>query len=620
MEQDVLITFLPNEVIEVILENENLSFVDVVNFARTCKHLHRTVFFSNKLWRIKFFQRWPLLKEAYENYEKHETKIKTWLGEIQTSIATRKELMRRLSEMSAKNYRKQELSHSELKDFDPLFRPDEGSHPLSYHFCVDELTDLIKKPDLNSNLTDKYYAHKVARYMRQHCLTEEWQKFTNLPPKEQILERGAVLVAQWSQPEKHVNYSCVSSQLDEIAERTKSVLKEQHPTHPLFSLPAEQFRLWRTKNIDDNQWSGTRTRQVIAALREIMFNRLGFQGDSEVYCTSEMYYSSENSFIDQVLERKHGIPITIAIIFESVARRVGVRCEPVSSPAHFFLRWKEKYVIPETEDVEVFYIDVFTGQFLTKNNCPRIGRLSMYPIECYNSLNAATAVEVVQRMANNLEVAARQCRYLNGRASRLRSALELMHMVRPYDNATILDLARFYMLHQMDLAKLVDVLNRIQEGSELSSRGPACSILRMLQDYENHMNVVREEIVDVKRRKPEVKYAVGMIMKHRRYEYTCVITGWDARCEASLEWMNEMGVEELSGGSHQPFYNVFADDGSSRYVAQENLLILATPQWINNFEIGRYFCEFNGTHYTPNAEKAAEYPEDAEVRNSLITT
>ena len=178
--------------------------------------------------------------------------------------------------------------------------------------------------------------------MRQHCLTEEWQRFTSLPPSEQILERGAVLVAQWSQPEKHVNYSWISSQLDHIAEQTKNLLEEQHPTHPLFSLPTEQLHLWRTRNIEDNQWSGPRTMQVIAALREVMFSRLGFQGDGEMYCSSEMYYSSENSFIDQVLERKNGIPITIAIIFESVARRVGVRCEPVSSPAHFFLRWKEK--------------------------------------------------------------------------------------------------------------------------------------------------------------------------------------------------------------------------------------------------------------------------------------
>ena len=81
-------------------------------------------------------------------YEKNVTKITNWLEEIQASKEVRKELKQRLSEMSAKNYRKQELSHSELKDFDPLFRPDAGSHPLAYHFCVEELTGLIKKSDL----------------------------------------------------------------------------------------------------------------------------------------------------------------------------------------------------------------------------------------------------------------------------------------------------------------------------------------------------------------------------------------------------------------------------------------------------------------------------------------
>jgi hypothetical protein len=66
-------------------------------------------------------------------------------------------------------------------------------------------------------------------------------------------------------------------------------------------------------------------------------------------------------------------------------------------------------------------------------------------------------------MANNLEVAARQRTQLNGRAARLRSALELLHMVRPHDTAVILHLARFYMLYQMDLAKLVTVLTYIQK-------------------------------------------------------------------------------------------------------------------------------------------------------------
>lgn len=65
-------------------------------------------------------------------------------------------------------------------------------------------------------------------------------------------------------------------------------------------------------------------------------------------------------------------------------------------------------------------------------------------------------------MANNLEVAGRQRTQLNNRAARLRSALELLHLVQPYDTSTILHLARFYMLHQMDLAGLVNTLHTIQ--------------------------------------------------------------------------------------------------------------------------------------------------------------
>jgi F-box protein 21 len=77
----------------------------------------------------------------------------------------------------------------------------------------------------------------------------------------------------------------------------------------------------------------------------------------------------------------------------------------------------------------------------------------------------------------------------------------------------------------------------------------------------------------VKKRHLKVKYAIGMIMKHHRHDYLCVITGWDVKCEASPEWIIEFqGIEELEGGSNQPFYNVFADDGSSRYIAQGILL------------------------------------------------
>lgn len=130
--------------------------------------------------------------------------------------------------------------------------------------------------------------------MKQTHLKGEWQKFISLPSKQQTLERGATIVAQLSQPERHVSYPTISSILDNIAEQTKDLLKEQHPNHSIFSIPTERFIFWKNNIIDDNQWNISETRQVTDALCKVLFEKLGFYGNSE------MYYSSENSFIDRV--------------------------------------------------------------------------------------------------------------------------------------------------------------------------------------------------------------------------------------------------------------------------------------------------------------------------------
>lgn len=57
MAADVLITFLPCEIIEYMLENDNLEISDILNFRLTCKYLNQAVITSNKLWRRKLFQR-----------------------------------------------------------------------------------------------------------------------------------------------------------------------------------------------------------------------------------------------------------------------------------------------------------------------------------------------------------------------------------------------------------------------------------------------------------------------------------------------------------------------------------------------------------------------------------
>lgn len=85
-----------------------------------------------------------------------------------------------------------------------------------------------------------------------------------------------------------------------------------------------------------------------------------------------------------------------------------------------------------------------------------------------------------------------------------------------------------------------------------------------------------------------------------------------------MEWIVRMNVLSLKHQNNQPFYNVLVSDGSHRYAAQENLIIMEEPVLTTHSEIGRYFKTFNGTFYVPNEELHSEYPDDEKVRNKYF--
>jgi regulator of sirC expression with transglutaminase-like and TPR domain len=72
-----------------------------------------------------------------------------------------------------------------------------------------------------------------------------------------------------------------------------------------------------------------------AALQRLLaylYGELKFRGNAEDY------YDPRNSYLDQVLERRLGIPITLAIVVVEVAARAGVNARGVSFPGHFLVR------------------------------------------------------------------------------------------------------------------------------------------------------------------------------------------------------------------------------------------------------------------------------------------
>jgi regulator of sirC expression with transglutaminase-like and TPR domain len=108
------------------------------------------------------------------------------------------------------------------------------------------------------------------------------------------------------------------------------------------------------------------------------------------------YYDRRNSFLNEVLDRRTGIPITLALVYTEVARRFGLRLTGVGFPGHFLV----KYAGPPE-----LLIDPFFGRLLTPQECERrlqavLGdEARLRP----SHLTAAKPREILVRMLRNLK-------------------------------------------------------------------------------------------------------------------------------------------------------------------------------------------------------------------------
>lgn len=132
--------------------------------------------------------------------------------------------------------------------------------------------------------------------------------------------------------------------------------------------------------------------QCIAALNYVLFDEEMFRGNTADY------YNPRNSFINDVLDRRLGIPITLALLYMEVAQRAGFQLFGVGMPGHFMLK---HYDI----DGRSFFIDAFErGSVLSEDDCKRkiesihSGQITLRP----EFLLIVTRRQMLTRMLNNL--------------------------------------------------------------------------------------------------------------------------------------------------------------------------------------------------------------------------
>ncbi len=135
-------------------------------------------------------------------------------------------------------------------------------------------------------------------------------------------------------------------------------------------------------------------RQRLAAISHVLYEVEGFHGNHDDY------YDPRNSYLNEVLARRCGIPISLGILYMAVAARAGVRTFGVNTPGHFVLGCRAGQ--------DTWYVDPFTaGEVLDQRACrARIEQMiGKQGVVCDSHFRPATTLEVAARVLRNLKSA-----------------------------------------------------------------------------------------------------------------------------------------------------------------------------------------------------------------------
>jgi len=200
-------------------------------------------------------------------------------------------------------------------------------------------------------------ARQILSRLRFSGLKDDFGRFAGLADREMDLEKGAFMVAKYAYPD--LDWRKYALELDRIADGIAVELGDE-------------------MYMED----------VIDVINEHLFGREGFRPDNR------RFYDPENSYINRVIERRTGIPITLSVIYLLIAERLGLPISGVAMPGHFLVRYDGPH--------ETLWVDPFNeGAVLSREDCEELLRSMGYPV-LDEYLRPCTTRQIIARMLNNL--------------------------------------------------------------------------------------------------------------------------------------------------------------------------------------------------------------------------
>lgn len=191
---------------------------------------------------------------------------------------------------------------------------------------------------------------------------QRFQEEVSRPNEAIAVAKAALYIAQSEYPDLDIDTHLIA--LDRMAEAIAP------------RLPKERYPL-----------------RVLQEMSRYLHQELGFDGDRD------NYYDPRNSYLNQVLSRRRGIPITLSLVYLEVAKRLELPMVGIGMPGHFLIR-------PEFEDAGIF-IDAFNGgEILFEQDCQQIlQQIYQQPIPLEPQyLAPVSSRQLLLRMLTNLKI------------------------------------------------------------------------------------------------------------------------------------------------------------------------------------------------------------------------
>ncbi|HET6677838.1 MAG TPA: transglutaminase-like domain-containing protein [Nitrospira sp.] len=209
----------------------------------------------------------------------------------------------------------------------------------------------IEQPEMAERIAS------VLEEIRGGKLEDELITLAALPDDRMDLEHGSFLIARYAYP--GLDVAAYSRQLDEMAQEVRDRIGPRA--------------------------SGEET---VKTLNRYLFTEQGFKGNTK------NYYEVENTYLNRVIDRRTGIPISLSIVYLLIGKRLRLPVHGIGMPGHFLVKY-------ESDRYKIF-VDCFNGgALLTEKNCQRFLTEAGYGFD-ERYLQHSPVRAIISRMIKNL--------------------------------------------------------------------------------------------------------------------------------------------------------------------------------------------------------------------------